>query len=97
MISKSEALLRLKPELITQLLHPTLDRSSLGSWPRLTKGLPASPGAAAGKVVFTAEEAEKRSRNGEKVGFGWDLFDFLKFSGDLDGFFWMSFFGEGFG
>lgn len=67
LISKSEALLRLKPELITQLLHPTLDPSSLGRWPRLTKGLPASPGAAAGKVIFTAEEAEKRSRNGEKV------------------------------
>lgn len=67
LISKGSALLRLKPELITQLLHPTLDVSSTDRWQRLTRGLPASPGAATGKVVFTADEAEKRSRNGEKV------------------------------
>jgi hypothetical protein len=87
LISKGSALLRLKPELITQLLHPTLDVSSTDRWQRLTRGLPAYPGAAAGKVVFTADEAEKRSRNGEKaVGISWDFMGLLIFWVDLDRF-----------
>ncbi|CAJ1372314.1 unnamed protein product [Effrenium voratum] len=65
LISKSKALLRLKPELIDQLLHPTLDPKA----PKqvIARGLPASPGAAGGKVVFTADEAVRRSRDGERV------------------------------
>ena len=51
--------------MLDQLLHPTLDPKA----PRkvIAKGLPASPGAASGKVVFTADEAEKQARAGEKV------------------------------
>ncbi|CAE7250973.1 ppdK [Symbiodinium natans] len=65
LISKSQALMRLKPDLIDQLLHPTLDPKAKKTV--IAKGLPASPGAAAGKVVFTADEAVTRSENGEKV------------------------------
>ncbi len=64
-ITKKEALIRVNPESLEQLLHPTLDPSSKKEV--LTKGLPASPGAASGKVVFTADEAEKLASNGEDV------------------------------
>ena len=64
-ISKKEALKRINPESLEQLLHPTLDPTSKKEV--LTKGLPASPGAASGKVVFTADEAEKLASNGEDV------------------------------
>ena len=65
MISKEEALLRIEPNAIDQLLHPTLDPNA----PKkvIAKGLPASPGAASGRVVFTAEEAENRALLKEKV------------------------------
>ncbi|CAE7263660.1 ppdK [Symbiodinium natans] len=65
LISKSQALMRLKPDLIDQLLHPTLDPKAKKQV--IAKGLPASPGAAVGKVVFTADEAVRRSKDGEKV------------------------------
>ncbi|CAE7299109.1 ppdK [Symbiodinium sp. CCMP2456] len=65
LISKAQALMRLKPDLIDQLLHPTLDPKAPKNV--IAKGLPASPGAAAGKVVFSADEAVTRSENGEKV------------------------------
>lgn len=58
LISKEEALLRIKPEQLDQLLHPILDPKA--EMPVIAKGLPASPGAATGKVVFTADEAAKR-------------------------------------
>ena len=64
-ISKKEALNRINPENLEQLLHPTLDPTSKKEV--LTKGLPASPGAASGKVVFTADEAEKLASNGEDI------------------------------
>ena len=64
-ISKEEALIRINPESLEQLLHPTLDPTAKKEV--LTKGLPASPGAASGKVVFTADEAEKLASNGEDV------------------------------
>ena len=64
-ISKKEALIRINPESLEQLLHPTLDPTAKKEV--LTKGLPASPGAASGKVVFTADEAEKLASNGEDV------------------------------
>jgi pyruvate,orthophosphate dikinase len=64
-ISKKEALIRINPESLEQLLHPTLDPDAKKEV--LTTGLPASPGAASGKVVFTADEAEKLASNGEDV------------------------------
>ena len=64
-ISKKEAIKRINPESLEQLLHPTLDPKSKKEV--LTKGLPASPGAASGKVVFTADEAEKLASSGEDV------------------------------
>jgi pyruvate,orthophosphate dikinase len=65
LISDSEAVMRVEPLSLDQLLHPTIDPGS----PRdvIATGLPASPGAATGKVVFTAEEAEKLGGSGEAV------------------------------
>ncbi|WP_293898055.1 pyruvate, phosphate dikinase [Phenylobacterium sp.] len=65
LISHAEAVMRVEPSSLDQLLHPTIDPSS----PRdvIATGLPASPGAATGKVVFTAEEAEKLGASGEAV------------------------------
>ena len=64
-ISKEEAISRIEPASLDQLLHPTLDpdaeRTVLGH------GLPASPGAVSGAVVFSADEAEKRAQAGEDV------------------------------
>ena len=65
LISREEAVLRVDPAALDQLLHPTLDPKA----PRdvIAKGLPASPGAASGKVVFDADTAEKRAGAGEAV------------------------------
>ena len=63
LISKEEALLRINPEQINQLLHPVLDPAF--DLKILTQGLPASPGAATGKVVFTADEAAQRGASEE--------------------------------
>ena len=57
LISKKEAVLRIDPNSLDTLLHPTLDEKS--SINVIANGLPASPGAASGKVVFTSEEAER--------------------------------------
>jgi len=57
LISKKEAVLRIDPDSLDTLLHPTLDEKSLINV--IANGLPASPGAASGKVVFTSEEAER--------------------------------------
>ena len=65
LISKQEALLRIKPDLLEQLLHPRLD--SLNKSTPLAHGLPASPGAASGACVFDADKAEFLGRSGEKV------------------------------
>ena len=65
LISKDEAVLRVDPAALDQLLHPTLDPKAQRDV--LTKGLPASPGAASGKVVFDADTAEKRAAAGEAV------------------------------
>lgn len=65
MISQEEAVKRVDPHSLDQLLHPTIDPSTkLNS---IVKGLAASPGAAVGKVVFTAEEAILAAEKGEKV------------------------------
>ncbi|TDH59975.1 pyruvate, phosphate dikinase [Dankookia rubra] len=65
LISETEAIKRVNPSALDQLLHPTLDPKA----PRklLSKGLPASPGAACGTVVFNADEAELRAAKGENV------------------------------
>ncbi len=65
LITQEEALLRVDPQSLDQLLHPTLDPNA--SKDVLTRGLPASPGAASGKVVFTSEDAEKQAAAGVKV------------------------------
>ncbi len=65
LIDKREAVARIVPASLDQLLHPTLDPKATRKV--ISKGLPASPGAASGKVVFTADEAEKQARAGEKV------------------------------
>lgn len=65
LITKNEALLRLKPDLLEQLLHPRLD--SLHKTPPLVQGLPASPGAASGSCVFDADRAEQLGRSGHKI------------------------------
>ncbi|MEL6421843.1 MAG: pyruvate, phosphate dikinase, partial [Pseudomonadota bacterium] len=64
-ISEREAVLRVEPEALDQLLHPTLDPDA----PRevIGRGLPASPGAASGAIVFTADEAEAAAASGEAV------------------------------
>lgn len=64
-ISKEEALLRINPEQIEQLLHPQFDTSE--KYDTLAKGLNASPGAAVGTAVFTADDAEAAAARGEKV------------------------------
>lgn len=65
LIDKRTALMRVSPEQIDNLLHPTID--SQAEYEILATGLPASPGAAVGKVVFTAEHAEEMAKNNEKV------------------------------
>jgi pyruvate,orthophosphate dikinase len=65
LIDSREAVMRIDPSSLEQLLHPTLDPEA--SRVVLTRGLAASPGAATGKVVFGADEAERRSHSGEKV------------------------------
>ena len=67
MIDKSTALLRVKPEQLDELLHPMLDSESEKNAPLLGKGLPAGPGGASGRAVFTADDAEQWHKNGEKV------------------------------
>ena len=58
MITKEEAVLRIEAKSLDQLLHPTFDKESLKAGEVIGEALPASPGAAAGKVVFTAEDAK---------------------------------------
>jgi pyruvate,orthophosphate dikinase len=64
-ISKEQAIARIEPQSLDQLLHPTLDPKAAKTV--LSRGLPASPGAASGKIVFSADEAEERAAHGEAV------------------------------
>ena len=66
MISEKEAVLRVEPNQLDQLLHPNFDEEKLKASRPIAQGLAASPGAATGKVVFTAEEALEKFNNGEK-------------------------------
>ncbi|MBO6797521.1 pyruvate, phosphate dikinase [Maricaulis sp.] len=65
LISETDAVMRVDPAQLDQLLHPTLDPEATRDV--LTAGLPASPGAACGAVVFDSDEAEARAKDGEKV------------------------------
>ncbi len=65
LITQEEALMRIDASSLDQLLHPTLDPKAEKKI--ISKGLPASPGAASGKVVFTSDEAEKLAHAGESV------------------------------
>ena len=66
-ISKEESLKRLTPSMITQLLHPVFDEQMLAESKSVAKGLPASPGAASGRVYFHAQDAQKAHAAGQKV------------------------------
>ena len=65
LLSRDEALLRVPPELLEQLLHPIIDPTA--ETVTLAQGLPASPGAASGKCVFDADLAEKLGNAGDKA------------------------------
>ena len=65
MISEEEAVMRIEAKSLDQLLHPTFDLESLKKANCIGEGLAASPGAAAGKVVFTAEEAKELGKGGK--------------------------------
>jgi len=67
MLTKEEAILKVEPKQLDTLLHPAFDSASLKAATVIAKGLPASPGAACGKVYFTAEEAKAAHEKGEKV------------------------------
>ncbi len=64
LITKDEAILRIDPKMLDTLLHPTLDPKAKKDI--IAKGLPASPGAASGKVTFSADDAEKLKTQGQK-------------------------------
>ncbi len=66
-ISTDEALLRIEPNQIHQLLHPTFSESHMNESVQLAKGLPASPGAASGKIYFDSNSVKEAVLNGEKA------------------------------
>lgn len=66
-ISKEEAVLRIEPERVNELLHPKFEDKALKAAHLLAKGLPASPGAAAGKVYFNAEDCVAANSKGERT------------------------------
>ena len=66
MISKEEAILKVEPESLDQLLHPNFNQEKLNKDDIIATGLAASPGAGAGKIYFTAEDVSTAKRNGEK-------------------------------
>ncbi|MBE3579754.1 MAG: pyruvate, phosphate dikinase [Caldanaerobacter subterraneus] len=67
LIDEKTAVLRVDPKQLDQLLHPTFEPEALKAAKPVAKGLPASPGAASGKVYFTADEAVAAAKSGEKV------------------------------
>ncbi len=66
-ITKEDCILRIEPSVLEQLLHPAFDEKELKKHQVIAKGLPASPGAASGKIYFHADEAVAAKANGEKV------------------------------
>nr|WP_072537161.1 pyruvate, phosphate dikinase [Anaerococcus mediterraneensis] len=67
LVDEKEALLRVNPQDLDGLLHPTFTQAALDGSAPITKGLAASPGAAVGKIAFSAAEATKRAKDGETV------------------------------
>ncbi|MCI7737504.1 MAG: pyruvate, phosphate dikinase [Clostridiales bacterium] len=67
MISEEEALMQIDAKSLDMLLHPTFDTAALKKAEAIAKGIAASPGAAAGTIVFTAEDAVEHGKKGEKV------------------------------
>ena len=67
LIDKETAILRIEPDQINQLLHPTFDSAELATATAVAKGLPASPGAACGEIVFSADDAAEAAALGKKV------------------------------
>ncbi|MBE5799317.1 MAG: pyruvate, phosphate dikinase [Clostridiales bacterium] len=67
MITEEEALMQIDAKSLDMLLHPQFDAAALKKAQPVGKGIAASPGAAAGKIVFTAEDAAERGKAGEKV------------------------------
>ena len=66
-IDEKTALLRCEPEKLDELLHPVFDKKALAEAKPITNGLPASPGAASGQLVFHADDAENWAKEGKKV------------------------------
>ena len=66
-LTKEEAILKVEPKQLDTLLHPAFDADELKKAEIVAKGLPASPGAACGKIAFTADESKERAEKGEKV------------------------------
>lgn len=64
-IDAPTAVLRVEPEKLDELLHPVFDKNAIKKANIIAKGLPASPGAATGQIVFFADEAEKMGRRGQ--------------------------------
>lgn len=67
MLTKEEAILKVEPKQLDTLLHPAFYTEDLKNASAIAKGLPASPGAACGKIAFTADEAKERAALGEDV------------------------------
>ena len=67
MLTEEEALLRMEPNKLDELLHPVFDQGALNRATSIAQGLPASPGAATGQIVFHADEAEEWVAKGHKV------------------------------
>ena len=67
LITKEDAVMRIEPSQIDQLLHPMFDANELAAAEKLTKGLPASPGAACGRIYFSAVDAEAAVADGNKA------------------------------
>ncbi len=67
LITKDEAIMRVEPNKLDELLHPVFDKEAITKAKVMAKGLPASPGAATGQVVFHADDAEKWAADGKKV------------------------------
>ena len=67
MLSEEEAVLKVEPKQLDSLLHPNFDAAAIKKAPVIAKGLPASPGAGAGAIYFTADAAAEHGKNKEKV------------------------------
>jgi pyruvate,orthophosphate dikinase len=67
LIKPKDAVLMVEPEALSQLLAPIFDQKAWAALPAVTRGLPASPGAASGQIVFTADNAVEQTREGKKV------------------------------